>query len=112
MKLLCIDGKSRLGDVPGFPLPEEHVVYTAIQTVEGWDLKTPEIRKPCYLIEELLMQTTFGGKPATLVFETDRFVPLSNKDEREYAEEVLEKIFEPVKIEQHGKDYKVCKGFQ
>lgn len=96
MKVLCIDGKPRPDDIPNTPLPEENQVYTVLLIVDGTHPEKPEIRKPCYLLEEIDFIINTKRGPALAVYEVDRFIPLSEKDEREYAESVLEEIFQTV----------------
>lgn len=99
LKVLCIDGKLRPHSLPeeiGF-LPEEGKIYTAERQMPGYDLAGKE--HPSYFITELsreIRRNNFKNGLIGIVYilyECDRFVPISDVDETEYAEQVLNEIF-------------------
>lgn len=77
MKVLCVNTK----DNP-FVKVKEGQVYTA--GIDGGELPHDE---PVYYIIEV----------DQYIYQR-RFVPLSNKDETDYADEVLTRMFQPIKF--------------
>lgn len=94
LKVLCVDGSDRGFPDPKAVLPVEGKIYTAISQGEGWNEGGQVI--PCYEIEELENIQIIEGHEAKQVYECDRFVPLSDKDETEYADSVLNSLFQTV----------------
>lgn len=85
MRVICIDGFTP--ENPDVPTPEEGKIYTTLddKNFEGHHM---------YQIEELLDRL---GRACWYI--SRRFIPTSNINEDEFVDEILEKMFCPVNID-------------